>query len=181
MDRQPFKKDAYNRHAYIESFRHTSLRLTNHDYSGPGAYHVVNCAQGIGGRELLFKHPVLHKLLQTHWLDLPLRFPTLQLDAFMIMPDHIHFLIWPNKWPDRAKNHPFLCEILRTYKSSVAVDWIRYMKQNHPDWSAKIWQKGYWERFVRIGELEATRRYIRENTDLSDEIYKTMAWTRNSY
>ena len=179
MSRQSFRKDVYNRHAYIESFRHETLRLANHDYRGPGVYHVITCAQGIGGRGPLFEHPVLRKLMQTHWLDLPDRYATLQLDEFVIMPDHLHFLIWPNKWPDRAENAPHLGEIMRTCKSSVSVDWLAYVKENHPDWSAKIWQGDYFERVVRIDQLERTRRYLRDNPDIPDKLYKHMGWTKN--
>lgn len=179
MSHRSSEKDAYNRHAYIESFRHKSLRLTNHDYKGPGVYHVITCAQGIEGRGPLFEHPVLRKLMQTHWLDLPSRYPSLQLDEFVIMPDHLHFLIWPNKWPDRVERPPHLGEIMRAYKSSISVDWIAYLNKNQPNWSAKIWQDRYFERIVRINQLENTRRYIRENPDLPDKIYKHMGWKKN--
>jgi len=117
--------------------------------------------------------------MQTHWLDLPDRYATLQLDEFVIMPDHLHFLIWPNKWPDRAENAPHLGEIMRTCKSSVSVDWLAYVKENHPDWSAKIWQGDYFERVVRIDQLERTRRYLRDNPDIPDKLYKHMGWTKN--
>lgn len=160
-------RDSYNRHAYLSQFRGKSLRLPGHDYSAPGVYHVVTCAKGIEGREPLFKHPVLRQLLQTNWLDLPQRFPSIQLDEFVIMPDHIHFLIWVNKWPERleGKRAPYLWEIMQSYKSKVAVEWIRYVKEYHPTWSAMIWQKRYYDRILRVGELERTRLYIRENPD----------------
>jgi putative transposase len=175
MGQQPYRKDAYNRIAYIESFKHITLRLPNHDYSGPGVYHVVNCAKGIGGRGPLFEHPTLRKILQVRWLDLQDRFPTLQLDAFTIMPDHLHFLIWPNKWPDRTEKPPALWEIIREYKSGAFHDWLHYVERCHPDWSAKIWQRKYYERFVRINELDSTRRYIRENPTVPDHVYKKWA------
>lgn len=170
------RRDSYNRHAFISNFRETSLRLPNHDYSGPGAYHVVICAQGIEGRGPLFAHPVLRRLLQTNWLDLPERFPSVYLDEFMIMPDHIHFIIWVNKWPDRAQGKPpKLWEIIQAYKSKVATEWINYVEKHQPLWSAKVWQKGYWEHILRIGELERVRRYIRENPD---KLYEHMGWDK---
>ena len=89
-------KDSYNRYAYISNFRRKSLRLPNYDYSSPGIYHVTTCAQGIDGRGPLFAQPALRKILQTNWLDLVDRFPSIQLEEFVIMPDHLHFLLWLN-------------------------------------------------------------------------------------
>ena len=74
MSKNHLPHDSYNRDAYLSSFRRTPLRLPNRDYS-TGVYHIVACAQGIGGRKHLFLHPILRQLLQTNWLDLPLRFP----------------------------------------------------------------------------------------------------------
>lgn len=169
-------QDSYNRNAYLSNFRRTSLRLPNHDYSSPGIYHVTVCAKGIEGRGPLFGHTALRKILQTNWLDLVDRFPSIQLEEFVIMPDHLHFLIWLNKWPDLAKGKaPYLWQILKAYKSKVATEWIAYVEKNHPLWSAKIWQDGYHEHILRIGEINPYRRYIRENPM---RLYELMGWER---
>ncbi len=186
MRSQHVPRDPYNRHAYLSQFRRQSLRLPGHDYSAPCIYHVVNCAKGMEGRGPLFKHPVLRQLLQTNWLDLPQRFPSIRLDEFVIMPDHIHFLIWVNKWPERLQGDrlPFLGEIIQAYKSKVAVEWIAYVKKNHPNWSARMWQKDYYDRIMRVGELERARLYIRENPDKEGEslgwqhLYEYMGWEK---
>lgn len=183
-DRLP--RDGYNRNAYISNFRGKSLRLPDHDYSAPNVYHIVICAKGIHGRGALFAHPVLRALLQTNLVDLPLRYPSIYVEALEVMPDHIHFLIWINKWPDRLKGGkaPALWEVMRSYKSKVAVEWIDYVKKNHPSWSAKIWQTGYFDRMMRVGDLEHARRYIRENPDEEgkpaswEAFYDYMGWAK---
>jgi putative transposase len=183
-------RDPYNRHAYLSNFRGKSLRLPDHDYSAPGVYHVINCAKGINGRAPLFAHPVLNQLLKTHWIDLPIRFPGIQLDEFVVMPDHIHFVIWVNKWPERlpeGERPPYLWQIMQAYKSKVAVEWIDYVKANHPTWSAKIWQKKFYERIIRPGELNRVRFYIRGNPDKAknqpiyvgwETLYERMGWEK---
>jgi putative transposase len=124
-------------------------------------------------------------------MDLPARFPSIQLDEFVVMPDHIHFLIWVNKWRERLQGNrpPYLWEIMRAYKSKVAVEWIDYVKANHPDWSARIWQKKYYERMVRIGTLDHVRFYIRENPNQPqayttyvrwETLYERMGWEKPS-
>ena len=178
MDKHVPRKDIYDCYAYISNFKSGSLHLPDRDYSGPGVYHVISCAQNFEGRRApLFEETALRKLIQTNWLDLPQRYPSTQLDEFVIMHDHIHFLIWPNKWPDRVPpgHPPYLYRIMQSYKSRVAVEWLNHIKRNEPDRSAKIWQAGYYERAVRIGELDRARKYIRENPD---QFFELMDWKK---
>jgi REP element-mobilizing transposase RayT len=125
---------------------------------------------------------VLRQLLQTTWLDLPLHYPSIHLEGLVIMPDHIHCIIWINKWPERlqGKSAPYLWQVMQSYKSKVAIAWLAYVKENHPDQSAKIWQRRYFDRILRIGELETARLYIRANPDNETADWKSfythMGW-----
>jgi REP element-mobilizing transposase RayT len=99
-------------------------------------------------------------LLQEHWLALPERFPTVRLDEFVIMPDHLHFILWLE---GQQSTNPRLSEVIGAYKSLVAVAWIKHVENNELNCSARVWQKGYYERVVRQDELDQTRYYIRTN------------------
>jgi putative transposase len=75
-----------------------SIRLKGYDYTQPGAYFVTLCAWR---RECLFGellegvvrlNPV-GKIVETEWKRLPRQFPNIRLDAFVIMPNHIHGII----------------------------------------------------------------------------------------
>lgn len=187
MKDNPLPRDKSNRYAFISNFRSKSLRLPGHDYSAPGIYHIVACAQGINGRGPLFAHPVLRQLLQTNWLDLPTRYPSIYVEGLEVMPDHIHFIIWMNKWPERLQDKPVppLWRVIQSYKSKVAVEWLDYIKQKHPDCSAKIWQKGYFDKMMSVkGDLERSRLYIRNNPDQEgasvgwEAFYEYMGWTK---
>ncbi len=72
-------------------YRGKSLRLPKHNYSWTRAYFVTGWAIT---RDPIFEIPVLHTILQEPWDALPIRFPGVTLDAFVIMPDHIHGLLW---------------------------------------------------------------------------------------
>jgi putative transposase len=78
--------------------RRRSIRLRGHDYALPGAYFITICTQGRrhllgqvdGGR--------LHAsaggiMVADWWARLPDKFPSLGLDAFVVMPNHIHGII----------------------------------------------------------------------------------------
>jgi REP element-mobilizing transposase RayT len=68
-----------------------SIRLTDYDYASPGAYFVTICTHE---RRLLFEDPLLATILEEEWQHLPQRFATVGLDAFVVMPNHLHFVIW---------------------------------------------------------------------------------------
>lgn len=68
-----------------------SIRLKGYDYHNTGAYFITICAQN---REYIFTEPILIDITNDIWLSLPLWFPTIELDEFIIMPNHVHFVIW---------------------------------------------------------------------------------------
>jgi putative transposase len=71
------------------------LRLKGYDYAQDGAYYVTICAQH---RLCLFGDIVDGKIrlntagsaVQVAWNELPRRFARLELDTFVVMPNHIH-------------------------------------------------------------------------------------------
>jgi len=136
-----------------------SKRLYQRDYGASGAYFVTICTYQ---RQPCFKIPALEKILKQQWQELPQRFPGINLDCFVIMPDHVHFIVWINA---RIPSSPTLPQIVGAYKSLSAVAWLRHLKETRSDANGRIWQKGYDDRIIRDKqELERTRRYIQNNT-----------------
>jgi putative transposase len=148
-----------HKHYNPDRFTRKSLRLPNRDYTAAGAYFVTIHALP---SHSFFTLPKLHQILADTWQTLPKRFPNVKLDAFVIMPDHIHFILWldgtKRKWMA-------LGNIVGAYKSITTVLWLKHLKAIGKDieYPCQIWQDDYYEHVVRIGELEATRQYIRDN------------------
>jgi REP element-mobilizing transposase RayT len=75
-----------------------SLRLKGYDYAQAGAYFVTICTQG---RVCLFGEVVDGEMrlnaagavVDAEWHGLPRRFPGIQTDAFVVMPNHVHGII----------------------------------------------------------------------------------------
>ena len=133
-------------------------RLQSHDYKDGRPYFVTICAYG---RQTHFVVPELEAILRQQWRNLPQRFPSVSLDRFVIMPDHVHFILWIK--PDGEKT-PSLPQVIQAYKSISAVAWLNYLKENNINEEGRIWQKGYYDRIIRgPQELENTRRYIENN------------------
>ncbi|MCA9949660.1 MAG: hypothetical protein KDE48_08445, partial [Anaerolineales bacterium] len=67
-----------------------SIRLKGYDYSQEGLYFVTICVQH--GQCLLVETAV-QEMIQLWWEKVAEKFTAVVLDAFVIMPNHIHFII----------------------------------------------------------------------------------------
>jgi phosphoribosylanthranilate isomerase len=68
-----------------------SLRLKDYDYSSAGAYFVTICTQE---RLPLLNHAEIRSMVRKWWDALPGRFPNIRTDQFVIMPNHIHGVVF---------------------------------------------------------------------------------------
>lgn len=142
------------------SIRHhrKSVRLTKHNYGWTASYFVTIHAQQ---PEPIFETPQLRTILTETWQALPNRFPGATLDEFVIMPDHIHFII---HLEGNTQNPPTLGLVVGAYKSLTTVAWLRHIKTTGMECPGQIWQRNYYDRIIRDpNELEQTRQYIRNN------------------
>ena len=83
-----------------------SRRLKGYDYSSPGAYFVTICTRE---RECLLDDPVVTGIITDVWHALPGWFPTIVLDEFVVMPNHVHLIVWlqpPDDAAERAGASP---------------------------------------------------------------------------
>jgi len=65
--------------------------MKDYNYARAGAYFVTMCTQS---REFLLDDPVVNGIVTDVWQTLSSRFPPLALDDFVIMPNHIHMIMW---------------------------------------------------------------------------------------
>ena len=78
--------------------RRRSIRLPHFDYASPGAYpitittrdHKCLFGQCFSGKVALNG---AGQLIENIWRELPVRFPFVELDEFVIMPNHIHGIL----------------------------------------------------------------------------------------
>jgi REP element-mobilizing transposase RayT len=92
---------------------------------------------------------------------LPQRFPEIILDEFVIMPNHIHFVLWLEP---QGKNRPSLEDIVRVYKSLTARAANSYLRSRGYIVGSQFWQRSFYDRVIRDeAELEQKRTYIRNN------------------
>lgn len=68
-----------------------SIRYKGFDYSSAGAYFVTVCTKD---RLPVLEDEILRAIVSDVWFALPAWFPTVGLDEFVIMPNHVHFILW---------------------------------------------------------------------------------------
>jgi hypothetical protein len=79
--------------------RRRSLRLPGYDYASAGMYFVTVCTGGkvnlfgeILGDEMKFN--AAGEAVLSGWNEIPERFAAVQLDSFVVMPNHFHRVIF---------------------------------------------------------------------------------------
>src|SRR3990172_7919431 len=80
-----------------------SIRLKGYDYSRNGAYFVTICTQNKeclfgeildGGKGKRFFAPTKGgEIAQQCWREIPMHYPNIVLDEFVIMPNHVHGIV----------------------------------------------------------------------------------------
>lgn len=173
-----------------------SIRLKGYDYSQPGAYFVTivtHQRQEIFGqiRSGEMRLSPLGEIVARAWIDLPRHFNSISLDAFVIMPNHVHGIMiiheqtvraglqekadpkagqdsgMPRFQPHTGKTRPY-----PTRCSPALPEIVRAFKS----FSARrintrrgtpgtpVWQRNYYEHIIRNQvELDAIRLYIQSN------------------
>lgn len=151
-----------------------SIRLRDYDYAKNGAYFVTVCVTQrlcvFGSIEdgVMCCSPV-GQVVEAAWQDLPHHTPGLILDAWVVMPNHLHgIVILPgdqaiNSLRENVPRGPkprSLGAVIGGFKSAVS----REIAAKRLSLVRPLWQRNYYERIVRNDrELDATRRYIESN------------------
>ena len=105
------------------------------------------------------------------WQSLPNRFPTVELDVMVIMPNHMHGIVAVNL--DDPEEGPTLGDVIGAFQSLVFHQYYQWVKENNVQTKAKFWQRNYYEHIIRNEkDWERIRNYITENPmNWSDDTY----------
>jgi putative transposase len=159
-----------------------SIRMRGWNYSFPGWYFVMVCAYN---KEFLFGEIVEKKMvcnemgeiIRNELLQFPERFPETALDCFVIMPNHVHFILsvgavheppFPGTSAGAIRELPLrderrkmlLFKIVGYFKMNSAKK-INVIRQSR---GCPVWQRNYFERIIRDeNELGRIREYIIQN------------------
>ena len=148
------------------------IRLKYFDYSSAGAYFVTFCVKNnecLLGEVAAFK-TVLNKnglILKQTTEKIVDRFPGVQIDELVIMPNHVHMILLIDsegakdipltKYERRKMLVPLILGYIKT-NSAKEINLLREMT------GEPVWQKNYYEHVIKNEEayLEL-KKYIRDN------------------
>jgi putative transposase len=135
--------------------RRKSLRLSGYDYRQQGVYFVTLCTQ----EKICFFGQIIDstmrlnqygKMAESVWQEIPLHYPEINNELFIVMPNHIHGIITIQE-SKRAGSKPApttgysLSEIVRAFKTFSS----RSINQLRNTLGAHIWQRGYYEHIIQ--------------------------------
>jgi putative transposase len=150
-----------------------SIRLRQYDYSWPGAYFVTICLRAkecvlgeiVDGEMRLSE---IGQIVRDVWNSLPARYSDIELDAFAIMPNHMHGVIVIvggvgaiHELPLREqRRNMLLSKIMGYFKMNTA----KRINELRGTPGVPFWQRNYWEHVVRDDiDLNRIRQYIENN------------------
>ena len=162
-----------------------STRLKNYDYSSSGSYFVTICArdrkqifseiikvdfiatndafgiavgEGLAPPEYCVKLKPCGEVAEEQLKLLEDRFGNIDIEDYVIMPDHIHMIIFIHKDAGGASPSPTLDDIVCVFKSFSS----RICKQRYG--IERMFQRSYAEHIIRDREDHAARKnYIIKN------------------
>ena len=141
------------------------VRLKNYDYSRNGIYFVTICTQNrrcilsqivlprVVGAEMVGRGlapaasrlTACGRLVEEELTALMVRYPSVWIEKYVIMPNHIHALICLQEDTAGASPRPTLMQVLGTLKSLTTRRWNGMIEQP----GAKLWQSGYHDHIIR--------------------------------
>lgn len=157
-------------------FKRRSIRLKDYDYTQNGAYFVTICTfqryEWFGEiRDDSMNLNRVGRIAQDCWLQISDHFPHVELDEFVVMPNHLHGILVIMH--DAGARHVVplqsaafaqpiagsLPTIIRSFKAAVT----KQINRSHLP-SERIWQRNYYEHIIRSEtSLNAIRQYIQAN------------------
>lgn len=163
-----YNPDVHHRH---------SIRLRGYDYSQAGAYFMTLCQIT---RECIFGNidngvmwlNEYGEIVVDCWEEIPQHFPGVELDVFVVMPNHAHgVLVLPgadtagstratHAPPLQGDTPPVLGTVIGAFKSAATrrINLLRGMP------GEPVWLRNYFERVIRDeDELNKIREYITYN------------------
>ncbi|HVR95465.1 MAG TPA: transposase [Thermoanaerobaculia bacterium] len=147
---------------YRNRYRIPSTRLPGWDYGWGGTYCVTICTRDrvcwlgeiVAGEMVLSD---LGKIVSEEWVEMARRRPHVDLDTWIVMPNHIHGILCLQ--PPRLNGRPTpLGEVISHFKGACTQ---RIKASGRRDFA---WQTRFFDQIIRSDDtLLRFRRYIMEN------------------
>jgi REP element-mobilizing transposase RayT len=106
-------------------------------------------------------------MIDRAWREIPSQFPSIFLDDYVIMPDHLHGIVLLRGRPGSPERpaQTGLSDVIGAFKSFSTVTYARAVRDlGWPTFAGRLWQRSYFDRAIRgENDLRRIREYIRGN------------------
>ena len=105
----------------------------------------------------------LGRRVEEYWRAMPSKYPELELDEFVLMPNHFHAIVRVHYRPTNKEQH--LGFLMGRFKGGTGFIYGKLRRSGEvEDIGEHLWQQDYWDKIVtNKSQLAAYRKYIREN------------------
>ncbi|MCX5971911.1 MAG: transposase [Coprothermobacterota bacterium] len=156
-----------------------SMRLVHYDYAEKGSYFITVCTYDRGclfgdivGIEMQMNR--WGEIADECWQAIPIHFGNVELDAVVVMPNHVHGIIMitdvgathasplhsPMPTIPNGPKPRSIGAIIGSYKSGVS----KRINGTCATLGKTVWQRNYYEHVIRNeAELDLIRQYIESN------------------
>lgn len=159
-----------------------SPRLQGYNYAQTGAYFVTICTHervhwfgAVADGAMVLSRA--GEIAWERWFALPDHHPNIELDAFIVMPNHVHGIVvlapdhtdnadvvptavWGAGNLDNAGVVPMLGTVIGSYKSGVT----RRIREVYQEPELRLWQGRYHDHIIRSEvDLNRIREYVANN------------------
>ncbi len=171
-----------------------SIRLKGYDYASPGAYFITLVTNqrrllfgAIAEGEMLPNDP--GHMVEAAWVSLPERYSSIEIEAFVVMPNHLHGIIVirgdvgatfmvaqgragmnpaPTVTTHAERTSPALGSIMGAFKSLTTGAYSRGVRDARwTPFDRHLWQRNYYDRIIRNhDEWNRIHVYIESNPSL---------------
>ena len=148
-------------------------RLPRFDYGTVGAYFITICARekkkvfgrvvGGGVLDAPRMSPSPHGKIVIAQLEAMTNFyPDLQIEKYVVMPNHIHFIVVVTQGPSGASRTPPPTEVRANQTIPAFVSTLKRMTNRTA--GVQLWQRGYYDHIIRNQlDYDTIWQYIDEN------------------
>ena len=114
----------------------------------------------------------LGRRVEEYWRAMPSKYPELELDEFVLMPNHFHAIVRVHYRPANKEQH--LGFLIGRFKGGTGFIYGKLRRLVEvEDIGEHLWQQDYWDKIItNESQLAAYRKYIRENPS---------NWTRDRF
>lgn len=135
-------------------------RLKNYDYSQNGVYFITVCVKN--RNPILSYIPVgancvrlskIGKVVEEEINNISKIYANVTVENYVIMPNHIHLLVFIDRFSGRTQFAPTISRIIKQFKGVIT-----------KRLSKSIWQKGFYDHIIRDEyDFQIRWQYIEDN------------------